>query len=93
MNIKNLFSRALPVAGKVAGAYFGGPIGAKVGQDLGQMGSDAIEKKKPRFNVPLENEDQGGEMGAIPMNLFNRIRSTGQDMDGILKMIQMFQRQ
>ena len=34
---------ALPIAGKAAGAFFGGPIGAKIGGSLGQGVSNLFE--------------------------------------------------
>ncbi len=41
--LKGVAKKALPIAGKAAGAYFGGPIGAKIGGMAGSYASSLFE--------------------------------------------------
>ena len=41
--LKGLTKRALPIAGKAAGAYFGGPVGSKIGGMVGSYASSLFE--------------------------------------------------
>lgn len=40
---KKIAKKALPIAGKAIGAYFGGPVGAKLGGSLGQFATRLFE--------------------------------------------------
>ncbi len=49
--VKPLVKRALPVVGRIAGTYFGGPVGAQIGSKLGSFASNLFEVDMESFET------------------------------------------
>ena len=49
--IKPLVKKALPVVGRIAGTYFGGPVGAQIGSKLGSFASNLFEIDMESFEA------------------------------------------
>jgi hypothetical protein len=49
--IKPLVKKALPVVGRIAGTYFGGPVGAQIGSKLGSFASNLFEIDMESFET------------------------------------------
>jgi len=65
--LKSAAKKALPIVGKAAGAYFGGPLGAQIGGQLGSYASNLFELELEG----LSNEDKEFELSRAYVRFAN----------------------